>query len=403
MAGVRLTDSAITAAANRAIADGIRIELADAGERGLNLRITPAGARSWVLRVRDGEGHSRRVLLGSHPGLGLAEARGKAREAREAVRGGANPIEERRQIRKRAADAAVGVGTLAALLDTYTKQRPAPRSFPECRRRIESVFANFLGKPLSSLQRKALQQTADAWPSAQSAAAAIRCLRPVLNWAAIRELCSADLAALRPPVTARARARVLTADELSSLLPVLGASTRPYAAALHFMLLTLARREEVGAARWRDVRLDGAKPTWRIPTTKNGTEHQVPLPRQAVSLLRSRGPGAPDSLVFATETSGRLVNWDRETKAIQTASSTTGWQRHDLRRTGATLLGELGIVPAITEAALNHAAIHSRFAATYNKSTYRPQVAEALQRLADHLDALEHGGAEIIPLHPVKA
>ena len=196
---------------------------------------------------------------------------------------------------------------------------------------------------------------------------------------------------------------MLSADELTAILPVLTASGRPYAAALRFMLLTLARREEVAAARWRDVQLDGTKPTWRIPVTKNGTEHQVPLPRQAVALLRSRGPGAPDSLVFATETGGRLVNWDRETKAIQAASRTAGWQRHDLRRTGTTLLGELGIVPAIAEAALNHVVIHSRLATTYNKSTYRPQVADALQRLADHLDVLQHGGAEVVALHPIKA
>jgi hypothetical protein len=48
---------------------------------------------------------------------------------------------------------------------------------------------------------------------------------------------------------------------------------------------------------------------------------------------------------------------------------------------------------------LNHASIRSPLAATYNRSRYRPQVAAALQRLADALDGIEAGGAEVVPLH----
>jgi hypothetical protein len=87
----------------------------------------------------------------------------------------------------------------------------------------------------------------------------------------------------------------------------------------------------------------------------------------------------------------RLGNWDRETKAIAEASGTSGWHRHDLRRTGATMLGELGILPDIIEAALNHVAIRSPLAATYNRSRYQPEVATALQRLADELEIIENG------------
>jgi hypothetical protein len=61
-------------------------------------------------------------------------------------------------------------------------------------------------------------------------------------------------------------------------------------------------------------------------------------------------------------------------------------------------MGELGVAPEIVEAALNHAAIHSRLAATYNKARYRPQVADALQRLGDALDGIEQGAATVIAL-----
>jgi len=61
-------------------------------------------------------------------------------------------------------------------------------------------------------------------------------------------------------------------------------------------------------------------------------------------------------------------------------------------------LGDMGELPDIIEAALNHVSIRSALAATYNRSRYRPQVAAALQRLADALDGIEAGGAEVVPM-----
>jgi hypothetical protein len=56
-------------------------------------------------------------------------------------------------------------------------------------------------------------------------------------------------------------------------------------------------------------------------------------------------------------------------------------------------------LPDIIEAALNHVSIHSPLAATYNRSRYWPQVAAALQRLADALDRIEAGAAKVVPPH----
>ena len=106
----------------------------------------------------------------------------------------------------------------------------------------------------------------------------------------------------------------------------------------------------------------------------------------------------PDDLIFTTETGTPLGNWDRAGKWFQTASGTTGWHRHDLRRSAATLMGELGTDPHVIEAALGHVTLHSGLASIYNRSRYRQQVAEALQRLADALEGIERGGADIVPL-----
>jgi integrase len=267
------------------------------------------------------------------------------------------------------------------------------------------VFAAFLSKPMATLKVGDLQMQADGWAAAQSAAAAVRYVRPVLKWAAQRGYAPDELALITPPATVRRRKRILTRDELAALLPVLRASSRPYAPALRFMLLTLTRRQEAALARWRDVDMEARTST--IPETKNGEPHTVPLSRQAMDLLRSRLPidadgnlkrPDPDALVFSTSTGATLGNWDRETKALQEASGTGGWTRHDLRRTGATMLGEMGELPDIIEAALNHVSIRSPLAATYNRSRYRPQVAAALQRLADALDGIEEGAATVVPL-----
>jgi integrase len=314
---------------------------------------------------------------------------------------GADPIAERRRDRALGQAAKEGIGTLSALLTIYGNQRGRElRRWESSKRMVEVVFKPFLKRPLASLTTADLQMQADSYNAKQSAASAVRYVRPILKWGVARGYVAAGLAQLHAPATIRRRDRILSGDELAALLPVLRTSTRPYAKALWFMLLTLARREEVGQAGWHDIDLTvGA---WTIKDTKNRQPHTVPLPRQAVDFLREMKVSAQNksgTLIFCTRTGSRLRNWDIETKAIQRASGTAGWTRHDLRRTGATMLGEMGELPDIVEAALNHVSIRSPLAATYNRSRYRPQVAAALQRLADALDGIEAGAAAVVPLH----
>ena len=150
---------------------------------------------------------------------------------------------------------------------------------------------------------------------------------------------------------------------MAHILRALSQSTAPYGRALHFILLTLARRSEVASAVWADIDLIAR--TWTIPRTKNGSSHIVPLSERAVALLRQIGSGKPNEPVFAARNGNALAGaWDKATKDIQKASGTSGWHRHDLRRTGATMLGEMGKLPDIIEAALNHVSIRSPLAAT---------------------------------------
>ncbi len=401
---VAMTDTAINKAKRDAAKGGTRLELSDTGERGLRLRITPAGSASWVLGCRDREGRMRRFPLGSWPASGLSEARNAARALHVKVTGqeGADPIAERRRDRAMGEAARAGIDTLAARLDLYGEKRGnAQKAWGEARKRIDLIFKPLLARPAKTLTRQEFQALADEYPSQSSASYGVRSLRPALKWLAQRGYVSEDACRLHPPAPVKRRKRVLTREELARLLPALRGSDRPFAAAMHFMLLTMTRRAETAMMRWRDVSFEAR--TWIIAETKNGEPHAVPLPHQAIDLLRSRLPSdgtkpAPDALVFATRTGAPLINWDRETKAIQEASGTADWTRHDLRRTGATMLGDLGEMPDVIEAALNHVAIHSVLAATYNRSRYRPQVAAALQRLADALDGIEAGPGQVVAL-----
>ncbi len=428
MALVKLTETAINRAIREAVMAG-RTDLSDVGLPGLRLRIvppsrkTPTGAAGWVLACRDQHGRMRRFPLGAWPGIGIAEAREKARALRVAVRDGADPVAEARRKRMVARDAAQGIGTLAALLDLYggPAKLPVPgedkpaikaigpgrelRTWGKQRGGIESVFRRKLSRALAELTAPDLQLLADSYPARQQAAAAVRYIRPVLKWGAQRGYLPREVALIDPPATVQRRTRVLSHEELTALLPVLATGGNSYRRAMRFMLLTLVRREEAAGATWGQIDLAVAE--WRIPQTKNGLDHRVPLSRRAVALLTEIGPGEPDALVFIGTPArgappgtpgGRLVNWDRATKEVQAESRTSGWHRHDLRRTGATLLGELGTEPHVIEAALNHVAIHSALAATYNRARYLPAVRIALQTLADRLDGLATGGAEVVPL-----
>ena len=395
---VKLTDQAINKAAREAQADDGRRELSDAGCRGLRIRITPTGTRTWLLGARDPLGKPRRYQIGSYPAMGISAARNAARALHHKVKQeGADPIAEKRHRLALGKAAKAGVGTLRALLDTYGETMEAPKSWHAGRPRVERVFKRLLDLPISTVTLADLQRCVDGYDYPKSAAFVVRTFRPVLKWASKpgRAYVSVDLMRIDASAKIKPRERVLSEDELRAVLPHLRGSASPHAQMMRFLLLTLARRDEAATATWSNVNLGAA--TWTITETKNGQPHVVPLSRQAVALLVGLEKGTPHELVFSTRTGEKLGNWDRHTKAVQKASGTDGWTRHDLRRTGATMLGEMGELPDIIEAALNHVSIHSALAATYNRSRYRPQVAAALQRLADALDGIEAGAAKVGP------
>jgi integrase len=387
------------------------IELRDGAVPGLRLRIHPTGLRVWSLNIRDSTGKGRRFPVGD--GIGLAEAREKAAATRLAVKGGADPIAEKRALRARAGDAEEAL-TFDGLVRNYYNGGPGTnhRTRDDQLRRIRSVFGSRLAKPAQSLSLLEMQQSVDEWPAKGAAAGAVRYINPLLRWAAHRALVGTTIRLEKPTLTEAIKQRFLTVDELRALLPSLTSEDAgSYEEACLLLLLTATRLTEVTGAVWREFDLEAG--SWTIPGVRRkdmrssetrravaAIDHVVPLPTQAVTLLKAirakrealndeLGPIKDDELVFRGPRGGGLNNWDRALKRLIKTTGVNDWSAHALRRTAATCAGELGAPPHVIGAMLGHkGAGADQLTARYSKATYTTEHAAILQRLADYYGKL---------------
>ena len=168
------------------------------------------------------------------------------------------------------------------------------------------------------------------------------------------------------------RERVLTEAELRKLWAALGQNW--YSDIVRLLLLTGQRREEIGALAWSEIDFDRGMIVLAPVRTKNSRHHELPLSRQALAILQRRP--RPDFL-FSRR------------KGFAKHLGIAPWRLHDLRRTCATGMAELGVQPHIIEAVLNHASGHKGgVAGIYNRASYSEPMREALQRWADHLQTI---------------
>jgi integrase len=167
---------------------------------------------------------------------------------------------------------------------------------------------------------------------------------------------------------------------------------------------------EYCGATWSEIDLDRRQ--WTIPggrrkdtrtnARRMSEDHVAPLARQAVELLEQIEEGEPDALIFAGRRGAKHANWPRWTTRVE---KKLGFKvtPHALRRTCATLAGDLGQPPHVVSALLGHHSIGGALLAGYNQSRYRNEVAQALQQIADMVDALAAGGDNIVTLASKRA
>jgi integrase len=196
----------------------------------------------------------------------------------------------------------------------------------------------------------------------------------------------------------RARERVLTPAELAEVWQALPQDH--FGDIVRLLILTSQRREEIGALLWSEV--DFARELIALPPerTKNKRLHELPLSPQAKAILERQLRRNSRDLIFGLGEGG-FSGWsgckERLDKAILTkrreanpkAKAMPDWRLHDLRRTAATGLAELGVLPHIIEAILNQVSGHkSGVAGVYSRATYLGEMREALTMWANHVAAI---------------
>jgi integrase len=169
------------------------------------------------------------------------------------------------------------------------------------------------------------------------------------------------------------------------------------------MLLLLGqRRTETAHMAWSDLVLDDGIKLWpdlppqrnvwlvRSDITKSGRPHYIPLPSQAIGILRGLPRLNSVDLVFPGRRGRPMTGWSKRLPDVYKLTAKEGiapWTPHDLRRTMRTGLGRLGVEPVVSELLLDHA-ISDELTRTYDRGAYWADRVEASQRWADHVLAM---------------
>jgi integrase len=191
---------------------------------------------------------------------------------------------------------------------------------------------------------------------------------------------------LRPLAAERARDRVLDDRELAAVWHGAEKMGGPFGAVVQLLTLTGARKSEVAGMRWDELDLGAA--LWTLPgtRTKNGHLLELPLSRQAVSVIRGLPRIAGSPFVFSVIGKGPINNWSFSKRLLDEASGVSGWVIHDLRRTCASGMARLGVALPVVEKILNHTGgSFAGIVSVYQRHDYTGEKRAGLQQWADHV------------------
>jgi integrase len=188
------------------------------------------------------------------------------------------------------------------------------------------------------------------------------------------------------------RDRVLSEAELAAILTALGDDD--FSDIVRLLLLTGQRRSEIGGLRWSEIDWSRGLITLAPERTKNGRLHELPMSAQVQSILSHRrvlqhrryGGDGGNEFVFGR----RFTSWSDGKADLDSRLNIATWRIHDIRRSAATHMAELGVLPHIIEAILNHVSGHkSGVAGIYNRARYQNDMRTALQTWADYVERLQ--------------
>jgi len=370
---------------------------------GFGLRIREGGSRTWVFQYKIG-GKQRRMVLGRATAIKAEKARAIAGEYHEQVGRGRDPAGEKAVRKVQAAD------TLDELVRRYLevkKDELRPRSYAEVARHLE-VYAKPLHRlPLTSVDRTIVSDRLNQVAKDSGAVTANRArasMSAMFVWGMTEGLVDKNPVISTRKREEKSRDRWLTDAELKVIWN--SVDDDHYGAIIKLLMLTGQRANEIAGLRWSEIDFDRGVILLPAERTKNGRAHQVPMSGTVIEILEAQPRTEGRDLVFGYG-AGPFSGWSKAKEALDAAIGdriATHWVPHDLRRTAATRMADLGVQPHVIEAVLNHVSGHkANVAGIYNRAMYAKEKAEALTLWADHIAAvLADRKSNIAPLKRVQ-
>lgn len=325
------------------------------GVAGLALQIGRFDSRSWVFRYRF-RGRRREAGLGPYPDVPLAKAREYAREARDQIRQGIDPITHREALQRR-------LLTFSEAVALYDAEKAvefrSEKHRQQWRASLDRHAVPIIGDVL--VRDVSLQDVLDVlrpiWTTKTETASKVRQrVERVLDYATVSGHRTGDnparwrgnLDMILPAPTKLTGARnypALTLDDAADWFAALTSREGPSARALEFQALTAARTGAVRFMTWDEIDLD--RRLWTIQPGResskippSGRPHRVPLPSRAMALLEAtpRLAGVP------------LVLWNRKGGPLSDAALSAVMRKmHEasLRNGGAGFVDARLATPAV--------------------------------------------------------
>lgn len=293
------------------------------GVAGLYLYINDTGARSWVLRSMVGD-KRRHMGLGGFPDVPLAQAKEKARKARDDISNGVDPIVQRKvalsALRAQQATEKTFKEAAQGYLDAHSESWKNPKHAAQWANTLETyaypIMKNLLVRDVA--QEHVLAVLEPIWKTKNETASRLRGrIESVLDWSTVRKYRSGEnparwkghldmLLAAPSKIQKVVHHKALPLNEMSAFMAALRQREGLAARALEFTILCASRSGEVRGATWAEI--DLANAVWTIPADrmKAGKEHRVPLSDAALQVLNNLPRFKDNPLVFPAPRGGEM-------------------------------------------------------------------------------------------------
>lgn len=388
---------------------------------GLLLEVTPNGSKLWRLRYyRPGAKVRTMLSLGTFPAVTLRRAREKREEARTLLADGIDPGVQRQAVK--AASLAAAANSLETVTREYQTMKARERTAGTASRALawmeRHVFPHLGARPvdaveapelLACLQRMVKRGTVDSANRVRAELSAV--FRYAIATGRAKRDPAGDLRDALPKHTKTHFASVTEATDIAGLLHTIDGYTGDPCtlAALKLSPMLFQRPGELRGMEWAELDLDAAQ--WRIPAARQKLpkaqkenartpDHVVPLPTQAVTILRELyGLTGRGRFVFSgLRTPTRPMSENTVNAALRRMGYTSEQMTaHGFRHMASTRLNEMGWNPDAIERQLSHRVAGGAVRNTYNQAQYLDERRKLVQAWADYLDSLRTG-ANVVPI-----